>query len=53
MAKKARDTETEEELKQAFHVFDKDGDGFISFDEYKETTFGKNYGEPVSLVAVP
>ena len=29
MAKKMKDTDSEEEVKQAFKVFDKDGDGFI------------------------
>ena len=33
--------------------YDKDGDGFISYDEYKDTTFGKKYGELVAPVAVP
>ena len=30
MARKMKDTDSEEELKEAFRVFDKDGNGFIS-----------------------
>ena len=30
MARKARDADSEEELREAFKVFDKDGNGFIS-----------------------
>ena len=26
-------------------AYDKDKDGFISFDEYKDTMFGEKYGE--------
>lgn len=33
MAKKLQDTDREEEIRQAFKVFDKDGDGFVSKDE--------------------
>ncbi len=29
MAKKMKDTDSEEEIKEAFRVFDKDGNGFI------------------------
>ena len=35
MAKKMKDTDSEEELKEAFRVFDKDGNGFISAAELK------------------
>lgn len=30
MSRKARDADSEEELREAFKVFDKDGNGFIS-----------------------
>ena len=30
MARKMKDTDSEEEIKEAFKVFDKDGNGFIS-----------------------
>ena len=30
MARKMKDTDSEEEIKEAFRVFDKDGNGFIS-----------------------
>ena len=36
MAKKMKDTDTEEELVEAFKYFDKDKDGKISFDELKK-----------------
>ena len=29
MAKKMKDTDSEEEIREAFRVFDKDGNGFI------------------------
>jgi len=29
MAKKMRETDSEEELREAFRVFDKDGNGFV------------------------
>ena len=35
MAKKMKDTDTEQELIDAFHVFDKDGNGFISAAELR------------------
>jgi len=35
MARKMRDTDTEEEIKEAFKVFDKDGNGFISAAELR------------------
>lgn len=30
MARKMRDTDSEEEIREAFKVFDKDGNGFVS-----------------------
>ena len=30
MARKMKDTDSEEEIREAFRVFDKDGNGFIS-----------------------
>lgn len=35
MARKMRDTDSEEEIKEAFKVFDKDGNGFISAAELR------------------
>lgn len=35
MARKMKDTDSEEEIKEAFKVFDKDGNGFISSAELK------------------
>ena len=35
MARKIGDTSAEEEIKEAFKVFDKNGDGYISFQELK------------------
>jgi calmodulin len=33
MAKKLKDTDREEEIRQAFKVFDKNGDGYVTSDE--------------------
>ena len=35
MARKMRDTDSEDEIKEAFKVFDKDGNGFISAAELR------------------
>ena len=35
MARKMKDTDTEEEIREAFKVFDKDGNGFISASELR------------------
>lgn len=35
MAKKMKDTDSEEEMREAFRVFDKDGNGFISAAELR------------------
>ena len=35
MARKMKDTDSEEEIKEAFKVFDKDGNGFISAAELR------------------
>jgi Ca2+-binding EF-hand superfamily protein len=35
MAKKMKDTDTEEEMKEAFKVFDRDNNGFISAQELR------------------
>merc|ERR1719436_790112 len=44
MQKKMCETNAKDELKQAFAVFDKDGNGKISFDELKEV-MGKLEGQ--------
>ena len=35
MARKMNQNDNEDELKEAFRVFDKDGDGFVSYPELK------------------
>jgi calmodulin len=46
MARKIRDTDTEEELMEAFKVFDKDGNNFITNAELKHVMFA--LGEKVT-----
>ncbi|KAG0539834.1 hypothetical protein BDA96_03G356100 [Sorghum bicolor] len=46
MARKMKDTESEEELREAFRVFDKDQDGFISAAELRHVM--TNLGEKLS-----
>lgn len=45
MARKMKDTDSEEEVREAFKVFDKDGNGFISSAELKHvmTNLGKSF----------
>jgi len=43
MARKMKDTDSEEEIKEAFRVFDKDGNGFIRFDSFFICTLIKSY----------
>jgi Ca2+-binding EF-hand superfamily protein len=43
MAKKMKDTDAEEELVEAFKVFDKEGDGLVSIDELRQLMI--NLGE--------
>lgn len=40
MARKMKDTDSEEEIREAFRVFDKDGNGFISAAELRSVLFG-------------
>ena len=46
MARKMKDSDTEEELKEAFRVFDKDGNGFISAAELRHVM--TNLGEKLT-----
>lgn len=46
MAKKVQDADTEKELKEAFSVFDQDGDGFINTKELKQVM--ANLGEDLA-----
>src|ERR1700732_4116283 len=48
MARKMKDTDSEEEIKEAFKVFDKNGDGKISAAELRHvmTNLGKSYVFP-------
>ncbi len=47
MQKRMTDTDTEEEIKEAFRVFDRDNDGFISAAELRHvmTTLGERLTE--------
>ena len=45
MARKMRDTDSEEEIKEAFKVFDRDNNGFISAAELKHVMI--SIGEPL------
>ena len=47
MARKMKDTDSEEEIREAFRVFDKDGNGFISAAELRHVM--TNLGEKVTL----
>lgn len=49
MARKMKDTDSEEEIKEAFRVFDKDGNGFISAAELRHVyvrTPNSQYDQP-------
>ena len=46
MARKMRDTDSEEEIREAFKVFDKDGNGYISAAELRHVM--TNLGEKLS-----
>merc|ERR1712232_1412284 len=50
MARKMKETDTEEELIEAFKVFDRDGDGFISAGELRHSM--TNLGEKLSDLEV-
>jgi len=47
MARKMQDTDTEEDIRESFRVFDKDGNGFISAAELRHvmTTLGEKLSE--------
>ena len=51
MARKMKDTDTEEELIEAFKVFDRDGNGFISAAELRHVM--TNLGEKLTDEEVP
>ncbi|KFR15358.1 Calmodulin, striated muscle, partial [Opisthocomus hoazin] len=46
MARKMRDTDSEEEIREAFRVFDKDGNGYISAAELRHVM--TNLGEKLT-----
>ena len=46
MAKKLKDTDTEEEMREAFKVFDRDNNGFITPTELKQVM--TNLGEKLT-----
>jgi len=46
MSRKIRDTESEEEIRESFRVFDKDGNGFISSTELRHVM--NNLGEALT-----
>ena len=46
MAKKMKDSDSEEEIREAFRVFDKDGNGFISAAELRHVM--TNLGEKLT-----
>ena len=48
MARKMRDTDTEEEIKEAFKVFDKDGNGYISAAELRHVMTSLGESLPVN-----
>lgn len=49
MARKMKDTDSEEEIREAFRVFDKDGNGFISAAELRCVFFLHLYTDPKTL----
>ena len=50
MARKMKDTDSEEEIKEAFKTFDKDGSGFITADELRQVM--TNLGEKLTAEEV-
>lgn len=53
MARKMKDTDSEEEIKEAFKVFDKDGNGYINAAELRHvmTNLGEaSFESPVGLL---
>lgn len=52
MARKMRDTDSEEEIKEAFKVFDRDNNGFISAAELKHVMISIGAFVHPSLLAI-
>ena len=50
MSKKLKDTDREEEIRQAFRVFDKNGDGYVTSDELASVM--ANLGDPNRKMSV-
>ena len=50
MARKMKDTDSEEEIREAFRVFDKDGNGFISAAELRWAIFISRFERGVSTL---
>jgi calmodulin len=51
MAKKLKDTDREEEIRQAFMVFDRNGDGYVTSEELSQVM--QNLGECISICGDP
>ena len=54
MARKMKDTDSEDEIREAFKVFDKDGNGFISAAELRHvmTNLGGKFGDGSITISI-